>query len=70
MSIPPKTVSVVYKGISAKLVFVPDTKKWKWEFVITHKTVFTDYEESEAAARLAVRREIDRYSAHQEKAAH
>lgn len=69
MTIPPKRVSVVYKGINAAVSYLPDQKKWKWEFVITTRMTFSDYEPSEKEAALTVKKEIDRYLKAQEQAA-
>lgn len=68
MTIPPKRVNVVYRGIQASVSYNPENKKWQWQFVVTHRTVFTDYEDSEVAATLTVKKEIDRYTRSQEKA--
>lgn len=69
MSIAPKSTRVVYRGIEAKVTYQPDTKRWKWEFVIVHRITLNDYEDSEKAAVIAVKKEIDSYNKSQEKAA-
>lgn len=68
MTIPPKSVRVVYKGVEGKVTYVPELKKWKWEFVMIHRLTFCDYVESEKEATLTVKKEIDRYLTSQEKA--